>query len=218
MDILHEDEALLVINKPAGIPLIPDGWDKAAPYLIKLAEEAYGKLWVVHRLDKVTSGVVILARNPEAHRLLSMQFEKHQARKTYHAIVQGNPPWSERTSRQPLRANAGHKHHSVVDAKLGKPCCTVFQVLERLQEHTLLEAQPVTGRTHQVRAHLSAMGFPILADTLYGGLINAFINRPALHAFSLSIQHPITNALLTFISPYPEDFQRALSMLRTKAR
>src|SRR5512143_1810790 len=97
MDILFADDLLLAIDKPAGLPVLPDGWTPDAPFVLRMAEAEYGKLWVVHRLDKSTSGVLVLARNAEAHRALSLQFEKHEAEKVYHALANGHPPWKEKT-------------------------------------------------------------------------------------------------------------------------
>ncbi len=213
MDILHSDDALLVIDKPAGLPVLPDGWEPDSPYLVKLLEAEYGKLWIVHRLDKVTTGVLVFARNADAHRLLSLQFEKHQAMKTYHALAEGDPSWDQTTAGQPLRANVGHRHRTIVDRRKGEASRTDFRVLERLQGHVLLEAQPVTGRTHQVRAHSAAMGHPLLGDFLYGAPRTELIARPALHAYSLVLVHPSTGASTSFVAPYPDDFKAALEAL-----
>jgi len=216
MDVLHEDVALLVLNKPSGLPVLPDGWDPAAPYLLAQAQAEYGRLWVVHRLDKVTSGVLVFARTADAHRLLSIQFERHEALKTYHGIVTGQPAWDEKTARQRLTANVGHKHRTLIDPRHGKPSTTTFSVVERLESHALLQAQPLTGRTHQVRAHASAVGHPLLADSLYGAPPTLLIERPALHALSLTLIHPQSGLPTTFTAGYPEDFERALVALRKR--
>lgn len=214
MEQLFIDDALLVVNKPAGLPVLPDGWENAAPYLLQQIERECGKVWIVHRLDKVTSGVLIVARTAATHRHLSMQFERHEALKTYHAIVCGSPPWDEKIVRQPLRIDVGHKHRTQIDHRRGKPSQTDFKVLERYAAHALVEARPITGRTHQVRAHLSAIGFPLLADLLYGAPATDLIGRPALHAFTLSIVHPVTGQALSFTAPYPPDLSEALGALR----
>ncbi len=212
--ILFEDAEILIINKPAGIPVLPDGWDKDAPYLVKSLEERSGKLWVVHRLDKITSGVMVFARSAEAHRTLSMLFEHHEAKKIYHAIVVGSPTWDKHIARHPLQVDVGHKHRTLVDNHLGKSSETFFRVLERFNSFSLLEALPATGRTHQVRAHTSAMGFPLLGDSLYGAPETDLIDRPALHAYSLSFNHPATHERVTYTAPIPEDFQAAVEKLR----
>jgi RluA family pseudouridine synthase len=220
MNILHEDEHLLVVDKPAGMPVLPDGWEKDAPYLVKSLEEEYGKMFIVHRLDKITSGVMVFARDAETHRALSIQFENHQAEKVYHAIVQGDPKWDEKTARHPLRANVGHKHRTMVDNKNGKPAETRCRVLKRFQarpeegrvEAGLIEARPITGRTHQVRVHAYALGYPLLGDTLYGAEATDVIARPALHAYALTIE--INGKRVTFKAPYPDDFRTALERLK----
>lgn len=214
MDLLHLDDSLLVTNKPAGLPVLPDGWDKDAPYLLRQLEAEHGKLYVVHRLDKQTSGVLVLARTAEAHRTLSLQFERHQALKIYHALANGNPPWTERTTRQPLRGNVGHKHRTIVDRKDGKASQTTFRILQHYRGFASLEAQPLTGRTHQVRAHAAALGYPLIGDVLYGAPKSDLIARPALHAYSLTLLHPATGEQVTFTAPYPPDFAAAVERLK----
>lgn len=213
MQIIHKDEYILVINKPAGIPVLPDGWEKDAPYLVKMLEEKHGKVWIVHRLDKVTSGVMIFALDMETHRALNIQFENRQVDKIYHAIMEGEPNWNEKITRFPLRANVGKKHRTAVDDKNGKPSETRFRILKRYQSGALVEAQPMTGRTHQIRVHAYALGHPLLGDILYDGDETMLISRPALHAYSLKFTHPVTNEHLTFKAERPDDFETALEQL-----
>jgi RluA family pseudouridine synthase len=213
MQILHLDEHILVINKSAGLPVLPDGWEKNAPYLVKMLEEEYGKIFIVHRLDKVTSGVMVFARTADAHRALNMQFENHEAEKVYHAIMEGDPKWNEKTTKFPLRANVGKKHRTMVDTKNGKPSETRYRILKRYQDGALVEARPMTGRTHQVRVHAYALGHPLLGDVLYDAMMTDIIARPALHAYSLKITHPATNEALTFKAERPQDFVIALERL-----
>ncbi len=213
IQILHFDEHILVINKPANLPVLPDGWEPDAPYLVKMLEEEHGKIWVVHRLDKVTSGVMVFARTAEAHRELNRQFEQHEVEKIYHAVVEGVPPWDEHTARHMLQTNVGRKHRTVVVRKKGKPSETHFKVLERGQAEALVEAHPKTGRTHQVRVHLSALGFPILGDALYGAQETDLIARPALHALALTFTHPIAKERVTYSAPIPNDMQQLIERL-----
>ncbi len=212
MEILHHDAALLVANKPPGIAAVPGGWGESEPSLIEILEAEFGKLWIVHRLDKVTSGVILFARSAAAHRTLSLLFETRSVHKVYHAIVCGAPPWDEQTACLPLRVNVGHSHKTVVDHNRGKLSETSFSVRERFEGYVLLEARPVTGRTHQVRAHATALGFPIASDTLYCATGTSLISRPALHAFSLEFEYDGESFTLT--APYPEDFNMALEKLR----
>jgi RluA family pseudouridine synthase len=185
-----------------------------------MLEEQYGNIFIVHRLDKVTSGVMVFARDAESHRALNMQFEAHQVEKIYHAILEGNPKWDEKTAKHPLRVNVGHKHRTAVDDRNGKPSETRFRVLKRYpaeagwgQGAALIEAVPMTGRTHQVRVHAYALGHPLLGDILYGAQKTDLITRPALHALSLSFTHPATNERLTCKAEYPQDFATALKSL-----
>ena len=222
--ILYEDAELLIINKPANLPVLPDGWEPDAPYLVKLLKEKYpdpstgsGRgLLVVHRLDKVTSGVMVFARTPEAHRALNMQFEHHEAQKVYHSICVGVPNWDEHTAKHKLRVNVGHSHRTMVDNGHGKPAETAFKVLKRIKGYGLLESVPATGRTHQIRVHAYALGFPLLGDILYSAPKTDLIERPALHAQSLTFNHPVSCERLTFEAPYPDDFKKALRQLESK--
>jgi RluA family pseudouridine synthase len=214
VDILYQDDQIVVVDKPSGLPVLPDGWVINSPYLVKELETQFKKVWIVHRLDKVTSGVMVFALTAEAHRNLSMQFENHVVEKIYHAIANSVPEWNEKVAKHPLRINVGHSHRTVVDQRNGKPSETCFTVLERFKEHTLLEAKPMTGRTHQVRVHAMAIGHPLLGDVLYSAPESELISHPALHARSLTLIHPSTNKSLTFSLPYPFDFESALKKYR----
>ena len=210
MDILYKDEHLIIINKPAGLSVLPEGWEPDAPYLVKILEQEYSKIWVIHRIDKITSGVVVFALTADAHRSLNIQFEKHQVEKKYHAIVNGLPMWNEKVTKFPLRVNVGHKHRTMVDDRNGVRAETRFKVLKRGRDLSLLEAIPMTGRTHQVRVHAYALGFPLLGDTLYSAPETDLISRPALHAYSLAFNHPVSNERVTFTAPYPPDFEEVI--------
>ena len=212
MQILYQDDSMLVIDKPAGLATIPGGWESGTSSLVEQLGEDFGRLWVVHRLDRGTSGVVLLARTADVHRSLSILFERHLAHKVYHALVAGEPPWQEHTARHPLRINVGHSHRTAVDHGKGKPSETAFRVLERFGKYSLLEAVPATGRTHQVRVHACALGFPLLGDVLYSGPAVEWIARPALHALSLAFE--LDGQSFSFTAPYPTDFLSALEKLR----
>ncbi len=232
--ILHVDEAILVVNKPPGLPTLPDGYNSAVPHLKSLLEPDFGRLWIVHRLDRQTSGVIVLARSAAAHRHLNLQFERRQVVKTYHALVLGIPTWDEQTIRLPLRANGDRRHRTVVDPKNGKPAVTELKVKQRSEDKiALIEAVPRTGRTHQIRAHLAAIGYPLAADELYGGGKAFFlsqiqpiaskddtplIERAALHSVSLELIHPDQLNNLIFPAPYADDFVQVVNLLGDKRK
>lgn len=216
MQILFADEHILIVNKPADLSVLPEGWEKDAPYLVKLLEEKYDKVWVVHRIDKITSGVIAFALTAEAHRSLNIQFEKHEVDKVYHALVNGLPKWEEKITKFPLRVNVGHKHRTMVDNRNGVRAETRFKLLERYQAAALVEASPMTGRTHQIRVHAYALGHPLLGDVLYSAPETNLIERPALHAYSLTLRHPETGKSLTFQADYPNDFMNTVRLLRAK--
>jgi RluA family pseudouridine synthase len=216
MKNLYSDQHLFVVDKPAGLSVLPDGWEKDSQYLVKMLDEEYGKVFIVHRLDKVTSGVMVFARDADTHRALNIQFEDHEAQKTYHAILEGNPKWDEKIAKHPLRANVGHKHRTMVDDKRGKPSETRFRVIKRFEESALVEAKPMTGRTHQIRVHAYALGHPLIEDILYGARDRYGLPRPMLHSQSLSFIHPATNERVTFSAPHPADFEEALERLSVR--
>ncbi len=220
MEVIYQDNHILVLNKPAGLSVLPEGWDKNAPYLMKMLAEQFGRVWVVHRLDKFTSGVMVFAFTADAHRSLNIQFEKHTVEKVYRAITVGVPGWKERVTKFPLRVNVGHKHRTMVDDKNGVRAETKFRVLKSIQFSpelaegaALVEASPMTGRTHQIRVHAYALGHPLLGDTLYSAPETNIIKRPALHACHLSFDHPATNERVKFTAPHPDDFENALERL-----
>ncbi len=232
IEVLYSDSALLAVNKPAGLSTLPDGYNPALPHIKSLLEQQVGRLWIVHRLDKDTSGVLLLARSAQAHRSLNTQFAQHQVSKIYHALVEGNPDWQEKTINLPLRPNGDRSHRTVVDIDNGKPAITHLHVLSRFGEYCLLEAAPETGRTHQIRAHLSSVGLHIVGDKLYidrkrDNLADTksqpmpgidFSKIPmlgmGLHAKSLEITHPTSGQRVKFEAAYPAWWENALQLLR----
>lgn len=226
--VLWEDESLLVINKPSGLRTIPDGYHPSLPHLSGLLKERYGRIWVVHRLDKDTSGVILFARSAEAHRALNQQFEERKTLKEYHAICVGMPEWETLSIALPLRIDGDRKHRTIIDHQTGKPAKTDVAVLQRLGVFTLLAAIPHSGYTHQIRVHLAAVDLPLLKDPLYKSLkpetqvqIQAQrtseqvpIKQVALHAFQITFIHPVSGEALTIEAPYPNDFQQTILALQ----
>jgi len=222
-EILYQDEDILAINKPAGLLSIPDGYDLSLPHVAGVLAAEFGKVWIVHRLDRETSGLLLLARSLAAHRDLNIQFEHRQVAKSYHALILGQPAWDEIQTRAPLWVNADRKHRTLVSAVNGKPAQTGFRVMQRYAHVCLIEACPHSGYTHQIRAHLAALGFPILHDRLYVNVPGApacqstgfsipagLIERVALHARSIACLHPLQHTPLNLEAPYPPDFLAAV--------
>ncbi len=218
LQILYEDEHILVVNKPAGLLTIPDGYDAALPHVSGLLKKKYDTILTVHRLDRTTSGVIVFARTPAAHRSLSLQFENRLTKKHYHAIARGIPDWPEKMVALPLKVNGDRKHRTVVSETDGKPATTLLTILNRYGEVCLVQAIPFSGYTHQIRVHMAAVGLPLIADSLYApkntpAHLTGLIDRPALHACTLKFTHPVNQQALEFNAAYPPDFAQALSIL-----
>jgi tRNA pseudouridine32 synthase / 23S rRNA pseudouridine746 synthase len=217
--LIYEDDHLVVVNKPSGLRTIPDGYDPTLPNLFGLLCQKFNRLWIVHRLDKETSGILLFARDAEAHRRLNHQFEKRKIEKTYHAIVTGTPLWDDKHIDLPLLVNGDRKHRTIVDHQQGRPAGSYAVVQARFMHTTLLSVYPKTGYTHQIRAHLAAIGFPILFDALYhrsSDLPNPIMNtttRLALHAYRIQFIHPFSNRVMQLDAPYPLDFEEMLTIL-----
>lgn len=215
--ILFEDENLLVINKPAGLLSIPDGYNPELPYLQKVLEPEFGRLWMVHRLDKDTSGVMVLARDPETHRSLNISFRDREIDKTYHGLVCPVPDWTELVMEQPLKVNADRRHRTRVDPAQGKPAWTRCVVLDKYALAARMAITIKTGLTHQIRAHLREQGLMLLGENLYhAGLPEPPIPAPRvmLHARELTFQHPASHQTLNFTASYPDDFRSVYNLIR----
>ena len=229
--LLYDDEHLVIVNKPAGMHSIPDRWNPLLPNVRSYLQQKFRrKVFTVHRLDKGTSGVMIFALTPEAHRHLNEQFEQRAVKKVYHTLVEGQFPYEELLIDIPLRKT--QKGDRVYPAILGKEALTHVRQLQQFRRATLLECELLTGRHHQIRVHLATLGFPLLVDEVYG-LREAFflseikygfkrsekdeehplIHRLTLHAHQLQFQHPVTGESLTVKAPYPRDFAAVVRML-----
>jgi tRNA pseudouridine32 synthase/23S rRNA pseudouridine746 synthase len=222
--VLHADAALLAVDKPAGRIVIPGRI--AEPALRQEVEAVHGPTWVVHRLDRGTSGVLLFARSAEAHRLLNGQFERGEPRKRYLALVAGSPPDRFEVDAAVAPARKGKMKPVPAGDPRGKPALTRFAVLERFAARAdrpaaaLLEALPESGRTHQIRVHLLAAGHPLLLDPDYGeaGPVGPpggepVLSRTPLHAARLTVRHP-DGGELTLEAPLPSDLEAALRWLR----
>ena len=230
--ILFEDEHIIAFNKRSGILTAADRYDPDAPRLDVLAEPQHGKLFAIHRIDKDTSGIIVYAKTQESHREMSLLFEKRQIHKIYHALVYGRPLWDEQICDAPLLIDGDARHRSVVNRRHGKPSKTNLKLLGSCNAFSWIEASPVTGRTHQIRAHLLYEGFQIVCDPLYGGNQKAvklsdikrsyrgdifeerpLLNRLALHAYKIEFEHPFTKEKISITAPYSRDMDAIRNQL-----
>lgn len=231
--ILHEEPDWLAIDKPAGLLSTPDRFDRDKPNLHDLLTARYGKVHPIHRLDRETSGVILFARTSEANRQLSRQFEEHTVEKTYLALTRGVPTAATGEIDAPLAECPRRPGLMRIDLRHGQPARTRWRVLEWLGPFTLFEVQPLTGRQHQIRVHLSGMGLPLAVDPEYGGNTALFLSefkpgykratgggerpliaRLTLHAARLRFRHPSTQEPIEVTAPLPHDFEVALKQIR----
>ncbi len=238
IQILFQDQALIAVNKPAQVLVIPDRWDPDQPNLLAMLKREHPTepLYVVHRLDEGTSGLVLLARTAEAHRQLNQQWQERRVRKTYLAVVIGEISDAAGTIDLPIAASSQKGGRMAVHAR-GKASITHYEVIQRFRGYTSLKLQPATGRTHQIRVHLKAIGHPLAVDPLYGGEPAIFlsrlkprykpkadeperplIQRLTLHALEIRFQHPITQAEITIAAEIPKDLRALLHALEKYRR
>lgn len=200
-DLIYHDDSLLVVNKPAGLLAVPGrGADKQDCLFARLQPQ-FPDILIVHRLDMATSGLMVFARGIEMQRRLSQMFREREVKKRYVAVVAGSLELEEGEVELAIAADWPNRPLRKVDAELGKPSLTCYRVLEFNTNTTRVELEPVTGRTHQLRVHMAAIGHPILGDALYGDEANA--PRLLLHACSLRFLHPLSNETLNFVVPSP---------------
>ena len=203
--LLYEDDILLVLDKPSGLHAVPGRGEDKQDCLSKRVQAEYPEALIVHRLDRDTSGIIVMARGAAAQSALSKAFIARSVHKHYIAVVAGqvNPPADEwGTIDLPIIVDWPNRPMQHVNFKEGKPSVTRWRIIEVGATTTRLELEPVTGRTHQLRVHLKELGHPILGDTLYAPPeIQALSPRLLLHAWSLIFTHPVTGRELSFESP-----------------
>jgi 23S rRNA pseudouridine1911/1915/1917 synthase len=223
--IIFEDDALLVINKPSGMVVHPSVGHTDGKSLVELVEPFLaGQPWpdetrpgLVHRLDRDTSGVIVMAKTPEVHADLSKQFARRQTKKTYQALAKGTMKAKEGTLECHIARHPGMRQRFAVSAA-GRWASTKFKVLEKFGElASLVELYPLTGRTHQLRVQLSEYGHPILGDHVYGVAEKEFnfVKRQMLHAMKIELKHPATGKTMQFEAKLPDDFQDNVKVIRS---
>jgi RluA family pseudouridine synthase len=208
IDVLYEDEDILAVNKPEGLVAVPERRRLDQSLLEMLCAERGEKPYIVHRIDRETSGVIVFARNAEAHRRLNRQFETRSVEKVYLALVHGIFSDDQGEIDKPLRQFGSGR--VAFDAQCGKASVTEFRVLERMGAFTLVEVRPHTGRRHQIRVHFYSIGHPIVGDPLYGDkAIQSRYPRLMLHARRLTLDQP-PGKRLTLEAAVPQSFQSVL--------
>jgi 23S rRNA pseudouridine1911/1915/1917 synthase len=238
LEILFEDEYILAVNKPAGVLSIPDRYDKSKSNIHELLSLQLGQeLFVLHRIDKDTSGVMLLAKNQDAHKIFSKLFESFKIHKTYFAILTGGPQSSEGSIKAPLAHDPTRPGKMKVHPR-GKASQTDWKIIDRFQGFTSVEIDLKTGRTHQIRVHMSHIGHPLAVDSFYGKkeALNIsdikpkarhgktdekfpdLINRCSLHSWKIMFIHPVSNHQVLIEAPLPKDLQAVINQLRKNNR
>ena len=235
--MLFEDDDIIVVNKPAGLVVHPgagrssgtlmDALVETRPEIVGIGEP--GRWGIVHRLDRDTSGVMVVAKSSTAHQALSVMFKAHSIRRIYIALVRGSPGKDEGVIDVPLGRHPRDRKRISTTTSKPRAAQTKWKVQMRLGELTLLEVTPQTGRTHQIRAHLASIGLPVAGDQVYGRRrrtswkvtpsVNKalkMLKRQALHAAVLGFPHPITSHYLEFTAPIPLDMAEAIDLLQNK--
>jgi 23S rRNA pseudouridine1911/1915/1917 synthase len=238
ISVVHEDTRLLVVNKPAGLVVHPGAGRSRGTLvnaLLRHVRDLSGvggvvRPGIVHRLDRGTSGLLVVAKDDETHRSLVQQFAGRTVEKEYLALVLGNPARDSGEVDSPIGRDPVHRKKMSVRAPRGREARTSWRVEERFDGAALLRVRIHTGRTHQIRVHLASIGHPVAGDAVYGGRRSpssrrgaareafASLDRPALHAARLAFTHPKTGERLTFEAPLPADLLSVLALLRVAAR
>jgi 23S rRNA pseudouridine1911/1915/1917 synthase len=222
LDIVYEDEHLLVVNKPAGMVVHPAARMVSGTLVNALLAHCpqvadvggSDRAGIVHRLDRETSGLIVVAKNPEAHAALQRQFKRRLVRKTYVALVEGQVQPREGIIEVPIGRDPKDRTRMAV-SRTGRPAVTQYRVVEIFPQYTLLEVRPHTGRTHQIRVHLAWLGYPVVGDRVYGRRRQTLMpDRHFLHARDLAFTHPVTGEKLALSAPLPPELASVLNQLR----
>ena len=222
LDIIYEDKDIIVVNKPKGLVVHPGNgnWDGTLVNAImahcKDLSGIGGEIrpGIVHRIDKDTSGLLIIAKNDKAHINVSEQIKNHQVKKTYIALVRGTFKENEATINMPIARSTKDRTKMAVNRN-GKEAITHFKVLERFSDCTLLEVNIETGRTHQIRVHMAEIGRPLIGDIVYSNGKNRFnVQGQMLHSYKLEFKHPSTGKTMSLTAPLPEYFENVLQITK----
>jgi 23S rRNA pseudouridine1911/1915/1917 synthase len=215
LTILYEDSDLMVVDKPAGLTVHPAPGNythtlanAVLAHVPELESEESNRPGIVHRLDKDTSGLIIIAKNAPAHMKLADQFKNHLVQKTYVALVHGHLSPREGVIEGNIGRDPRERKRMAITSN-GREAVTNYKVIEYLKNNTLVEVKPRTGRTHQIRVHLASIGFPIIGDTVYGAK-SEYLSRQFLHAHKIIFRLPSSGELREFESPLPRDLRQAL--------
>lgn len=217
--VVYVDDALAVVDKPAGLVVHPAPSHRGPTLVDELGELLGGgadpeRPGIVHRLDKGTSGLLVVARTDEAHAALQAEVRRREVERVYLALVRGRLGSRTGTIDAPIGRAAKHRHRMAVSGAASRQARTHFTVLELLAAETYLEARLETGRTHQIRAHFSAIDHPLAGDATYGGELKHGLERQFLHAHRLAFTHPLSGERLAFASELPDDLAEALASAR----
>ena len=223
IDIVYEDEELLVVNKPAGMVVHPAPGNYSGTLvnaLLAHCKDLSGiggvlKPGIVHRIDKGTSGLLVVAKNDSSHKALASQFKAKTSRRVYWAVVKGVVRFDNGIVELPIGRSSTDRKKMAVKSEDGRDAVTGYKVLERFRDSTLLELVLGTGRTHQIRVHMSHIGHPVVGDEEYGS--RSGIGRPALHAKTIGFIHPVTEKYVEFTSELPDDMKKLIDGAKGQA-
>lgn len=226
LDILYEDKDILIVNKPKDMVVHPAPGHYEGTLVNAIMFHCKDELsgingvlrpGIVHRIDKDTTGSIIICKNDEAHRKIAQQLKEHSITRKYRAIVYGRIMEEEGTVNAPIGRHPTDRKKMAINEKNGKPAVTHYKVLERFDKYTYIECQLDTGRTHQIRVHMTSIGHPLLGDEVYGNAKCPFkLEGQTLHAMTIGFIHPTTGEYVEYEAPLPEYFEHLLQILRTK--